>query len=335
MASSTTEFTVPDKVREQVFDDDDPELLRHVKRPQWGLAILAWEKGDRRAYQFEDGRLRKFKEGFYDLMQPAESKQRSEEAVIADLQAAIGTARSTTKKTLKPAASFDEQVALFKALYPGGFQGEKWVEEHRGTPEGRDLKRHRDPAIARARETLSQGEVAAMMAEARYDDLRTAVTELLSSTSLVSLRHVKTMRGLDEAETERFAEVVANLLHGEGDFGPRFKAWLTVLRDVLGGKPSWRIATVLPALLEPDQHVCVRHSAFIRQAASIAPTSRYSRRPRARSYRNFRRVARVARTRLEAADLQPKDLMDVHDFIWTTLRDSALDHMGDDEGGDA
>lgn len=331
MASSTTEFAVPDKVREQILDDDEPELLRHVKRPQWGLAILAWERGDRRAYQFEDGRLRKFKEGYYDMMQPGESKQRSEEAVIADLQAAIGTTRSTTRKTLKPAASFDEQVELFKSLYPGGFQGEKWTEEHRGTPEGRDLKRHRDPAIAQAREVLAEGEVAAMMAEARYADLRSAVTELLASTSLVSLRHVKTLRGLEEDETERFAEAVAGLLHGEGDFGPRFKVWLKLLRDVLGGKPSWRIATVLPALMEPDRHVVVRHSAFIRQAASIAPTSKYSRRPRARAYRNFRRVARVAHTRLEAADLKPRDLMDVHDFIWATLRDSALDHLGEDE----
>lgn len=333
MTSSTTEFAVPDKVREHVIEDDEPELLRHVKRPQWGLAILAWERDDRRAYQFEDGRLRKFKEGYYELMQPAESKQRSEEAVIADLLAAIGTT-STTRKTLKASATFDEQVELFRTLYPGGFQGEKWTEEHRGTADGRDLKRHRDPVIARAARELGRDAVEAMMAGGRYGDLKSAVTELLASTSLVSLRHVKTMRGLDEAETRRFAEAVAELLHGEGDFGPRFKPWLAVLDDVLGGKPSWRIATVLPALLQPDQHVCVRHSAFIRQAASIAPTSRYSRRPRARSYRNFRRVARVAFTRLEAAELQPRDLMDVHDFIWTTLRDSALDHMGDDAGGE-
>ncbi|MEK9501866.1 hypothetical protein [Gaopeijia maritima] len=330
MTSSATDFSVPDKVREQMLDDDDPELLRHVKRPQWGLAILAWERGDRRAYQFEDGRQRTFKAGYYDLMKPAQSQQRSEEAVIADLQAAIGTTRSTTRKALEPSATFDEQVALFKELYPKGFQSEKWVEEHRGT-EGRSLKRHRDPAIRKAQEVLSQAEVAAMMAEARYADLRDAVTTILSSTSLVSLRHVKTFRGMDEEETEQFAVAVAELLHGEGDFSPRFKAWVEVLDKVLGGKPSWRIATVLPALLDPEKHVCVRHSAFIRQAASIAPTSRYSRRPRARSYRNFRRVARVAHTRLEAAGLKPRDLMDVHDFIWTTLRDSALDHISDDE----
>lgn len=330
MTSPSTDFTVPDKVREQVLDDEDPELLKHVKRPQWGLAILAWERGDRRAYQFEDGRQRTFKAGYYEMMQPAQSKQRTEEAVVADLQAAIGTTRSTTRKVLEPSATFDEQVGLFKTLYPGGFEGEKWTEEHRGLPDGRGLKRHRDPVIARAQKELAAEQVAAMMSEARYGDLRNTVSEILSSTSLVSLRDVKTFRALEDEELEEFAVAVAELLHGEGDFGPRFKGWVEVLGKVLGGKPSWRIATVLPALLEPDQHVCVRHSAFIRQAASIAPTSRYSRRPHARSYRNFRRVARVARTRLDAAGLKPRDQMDIHDFIWTTLRDSALDHISGD-----
>lgn len=326
MATSTTDFAVPEKVRKESFEED-PELLRHVKRPQWGLAILAWERGDRRAYQFEDGRLRKFKEGYYEMMQPAVSKQRSEETVVADLQAAIGAPRSTKRKALKPEATFDEQVELFLTLYPEGFQGEKWTKEHRS--DGRGLKRHRDPVIARAQETLSAGECATLLAEGRHADLTEAVLEVLSSTDLVGLRNVKLLRAMDDEETERFAQAVADLLHGEGEYGPRFKAWLDLLSDVLEGKPSWRLSTALPALMTPDQQVCVRYSAFIRQAAAIAPTSRYSRRPRARAYRNFRRVARVVRTRLEGAGQEPRDLLDVHDFIWATLRDSALEHLGE------
>ena len=33
-------------------------LVRHGKRDEWGLAVMAWERGKRRAYQFEDGKLR-------------------------------------------------------------------------------------------------------------------------------------------------------------------------------------------------------------------------------------------------------------------------------------
>lgn len=327
MSSSVTDFTVPENIREQLLEDDDPDLMRHVKRPQWGLAILAWERGDRRAYQFEDGRQRIFKAGYYDLLEPAQANHRSEEAVIADLQAAIGTDRSTTRKALEPSVTFEQQVEFFRTLYPGGFQGPEWTEEHRGG-EGRSLKRHRDPVIAQARELLAEDEVARMMSEGRYADVRDAACQILSNTSLVSLRPVKSFRELDDERTEQFAVAAAELLYGEGDFGPRFKGWLKTLTSALGSKPSWRLATALPPLLDPEKHVCVRHSAFIRQAASIAPTSHYSRRPTARSYRNFRRVARVVSTRLEAAGLPPRDLLDVHDFIWTTLRDSALETIG-------
>ena len=33
-------------------------LYQHIKRKDWGLAIMAWQRDDRRAYQFEDGKLR-------------------------------------------------------------------------------------------------------------------------------------------------------------------------------------------------------------------------------------------------------------------------------------
>lgn len=328
MATSPTELSVPEKVRLHELDDD-PELLQHVKRPQWGLAILAWERGERRAYQFEDGRLRTFKRGYYDLMQPGESRGRPEDAVITDLQDAIGTARSIQRTCLEPVATFEQQIDLFTTLYPAGFADEKWVAEHRGSADGRRLKRHREATMADAREILSAGACAAWLGEERYDKMAKAICDLMSGTDLVTLSKVKTLRAMDDDETRRFAEAAAELLHGEGDFSPRFKAWIAVLEQVLAGTPPWRFATVLPALMEPDKQVCVRHSAFIRQAALIAPTARYSRSPKARSYRNFRRVARMTRTRLEAAGHEPRDLMDVHDFMWTTLRDSALEHLGE------
>jgi hypothetical protein len=321
-------LAVPDKVRALELDDD-PDLFRHVKRPQWGLAILAFEKGDNRAYQFEDGRLRKFKRGYFDLMKPASSKRRTNEAVIADLQAALGV-DPTPRKTLSPVAPFEAQVDLFSTLYPEGFQGERWSEEHRGTTGGRRLKRHRNHVIAAAGETLAAERVAEWQSKGDFRGLTAAFLELLAGTNLVSARHVKTLRGMDDAESEHFAEAGASLLHGSGDFGPRFREWVGVLRDALGGKPSWRMATALPALVEPNEHVCVRHSAFIRQAAVVAPTSKYTRRARVGSYRNFRRVAQGVRARLEAAGQEPRDFLDVHDFIWTTLRSSAIEHLAGD-----
>lgn len=328
MALATTEFAVPDKIR-AVEVDDDPELLRHVKRPQWGLAILAWEKGDTRSYQFEDGRLRTFKRGYYDLMQPGTSERRLDDDVVRDLQAALG-GEPAERRLLEPVAPFAAQVDLFERMFPGGFQGEKWTEEHRGLPEGRVLKRHRDASLEKARSELSADGIGSRLVTNDFAGVAGAVLETFAATSLVSAQKVKALRRMDEAETKRFAEAAADLMHGDDDLGPRFKNWVAVLRDVLGGKPSWKLTTVLLALTEPDEHVCVRHSVFIRQAAVVAPTSKYTRRPRVRAYRNFRRVAQGTRTRLEAAGHEPRDLLDVHDFIWATLRNSSLEHLGSD-----
>ena len=46
-------------------------LFRHSKRPQWGIAALVWELNGKRGYQFSDGKLRVFKQGFYGLFESA------------------------------------------------------------------------------------------------------------------------------------------------------------------------------------------------------------------------------------------------------------------------
>lgn len=328
MAASKTKLPDQRKSVKEESLDHETGLYRHVKRPEWGVAIMAWEKNGRRAYQFEDGRLRRFKEGYYSLMQPAGQVEESE-ALVADLQAAIEAKRGSPGKKLDPVAPFDDQIELFKHLYPEGFKDEKWIVDHR--TDGRALKRHREPASRDTQEQLSKARCDELIADGRHDDLVEAALEILAGTDLVALRDVKTLRAMEEDERKEYAEILRDLLHGEADYGQRFKRYVEFLEEVLGGRPSWRLATALQALMFPDYHVCVRRSAFIRQAASIAPKAKYTKKPRRRSYANFRRVATAVQTRLEAADHEPRDLLDVYDFIWDTLRNAALEHLVDDD----
>jgi hypothetical protein len=310
--------------------DHESGLYRHKKRPEWGVAILAWEKDDRRAYQFEDGRLRKFRKGYYSLLESVdELERRSPETVAKSLEHAIETNRGKeAPKVLEPVASFKAQIELFLELYPKGFQDAKWISDHRDEPSGRTLKRHRDPAVREIQEALAADRCATLLAEDAHTDLAEAAVEILAGTSLVALKHVKVLQRLDEPEARKLAESIADLFHGEGDYDPRYKQHLEVLTELYGGRPSWRLATALPALMFPQEQVCVRRSAFMRQAAVVAPKARYSRLARASSYRNFRRGAFAVRKRLQAAGHEPRDLLDVHDFIWATLRNAALDHLG-------
>ena len=43
-------------------------VFEHIKRRDWGLGILAWEKQSTRGYLFENGQLRVMAEEFYSLM---------------------------------------------------------------------------------------------------------------------------------------------------------------------------------------------------------------------------------------------------------------------------
>ena len=49
------------------------ELVRHVRRPSWGVGVEVWERNGKRAYQFSDGKMRVIKEGFFHLLEPTQS----------------------------------------------------------------------------------------------------------------------------------------------------------------------------------------------------------------------------------------------------------------------
>ena len=308
--------------------DPDAPLYRHVKRPEWGVAILAWERDETRGYQFEDGSLRKIRKGYYKLLEPADDLGDRAEHIRENLRRVVNAGEDDSdRKVIEAACPFSAQVDLFTRLYPKGFQDPEWIEDHR-TTDGSPLKRHRTPVAAEVREALSPERCEEAIAADRHLDLSEVVADLLARTDLVPISHAKALRGLEPQEKRTHVEAVVDLLHGDRPYDARFRDYLQVLADLFGERPSWRVATVLSGLYFPQEHTVVRRSAFIRQAGSIAPTARYTRRARVRSYRSFRRVAVGTRERLAAAGHEPHDLMDVYDFIWTTLRTSALEHIG-------
>lgn len=303
----------------------DAPLFRHSKRPEWGVAILAWERDNSRAYQFEDGKLRKIREGYYKLMEPAEDLERGDQ-IRTNLRRVVNAGDDSDVKVIEAVCPFSAQVELFTELYPKGFEDPEWIEDHRRT-DGSALKRHRSPIAAEAQEALSESRCEEALASGGEVELADIIADLLARTDLVPISHAKALKGLDPEEKKKYAEVAAQLLHGEGSYEQRFKAYLDTLKAIFDERPSWRVATVLSGLVDPQSHTVVRRSAFLRQAGSIAPTAKYSRRATVRSYRNFLRVATETRKRLNSAGHEPRDLLDVYDFVWTTLRTAALDHL--------
>lgn len=312
--------------------DEAHGLYKHKKRPQWGLAIVAWERGDKRGYQFEDGKLRVFKKGFYSLFEEVDPPEDAAIDLVDELNRRLATSikhakRKASGNKLKPVYPFETQAEIFRRQFAEGFQDPAWKEDKRGEDASRRLKRHRDAAIEEAQKDFNQESFKALLDEGRYTEVWERAIEHLEGTTLLNRSHIEPLKVLREDQHQEFAEAFYDLLWGDGKFVRRFERYMEALT---GGKPddaSWQLATALPALVRPTKHVCVRPSTFKKQAGAIAPSLIYTKNPSPRSYRNYRKMAKATRRKLKGEGFEPKDLMDIHDFIWCTLRPAAKKYL--------
>ncbi len=81
-------------------------------------------------------------------------------------------------------------------------------------------------------------------------------------------------------------------------------------------KLTWPLATILPAMYFPTEHVCVKPTYFEQQAPLAGLSANKSEAPSSAGYARFLEVARTTQKQLETAGHRPRDLMDVYSFIW-------------------
>lgn len=287
------------------------QYVRHRKRPSWGLAAFVWERDGKRAYRFEDGELRAFKRGFYHLLEPTRPPEDMSAATLMQLGAG-----EAGENAGGPTLAI--QLAQFREEFPEGFAGETWRKKMRGSKKGRRLKRHRDGAIATAAEVLGKERLDHLIVTGAHEQLWSDVLDLLASVDFVKARQVKSLRKL--ASSPALSHVLRDFLHGTDDESERFEA----LAEVLGkGNFTWPVVSALRALADPRGEFPVRVSVMKVQAPIVGTRVMGTTRPTARAYREFVAVARQVRDWLEAQAEKPADLVDVHDFIWLTLRPAA------------
>ncbi|MEL6345846.1 MAG: hypothetical protein AAFV53_22235 [Myxococcota bacterium] len=304
---------------------DEPVLFLHKKRPSWGAAMLAREADGRRSYQFQDGSLRKFKKGFYHLFEPLNESSTVMETLVEDLQqkydASLDQKRLSARRNQPPVMEFEEQVQVFRALYPHGFQDPGFIEEWRGGGDIRRRKRHTAPASAQAQALLSRERLTRLLKTGQYSKIHTSMVRVLSKTGMVSpSKAVKPLRALDAGYHQRLSHALFDVLYGDGHYIDRLREYILALDADGTIQVRWPMVTALPALVHPTRHVCVRRSAFRLQARSMAPNSHLKKVPTPKGYRRARKMARAVHKRLLAEGLEPRDLLDTRVFIWETLR---------------
>ena len=281
-------------------------LYTHTKAQQWGLAILAWERGPSRGYQFEDGVLRIFNEEYYKLIEEVDAPADKAARVIADLRRKLGDAAhhdgSAHSAPAAPDLTFEDQIRLFRARFPAGFADAGWISRHRGKPDARRSKGHADAAIADARTALSAAALDRALEEDRAGAIIAAATAVLEQTTLVSGVQLQPLRGILSARFGHVGQTLRDLLYGEGAYELRFERFAAALTQQRGPRPTWQLATALPALISPEQHVCVRPTTFREQAKWMAPRLVLSNTPGGAMYVRLADMAHAVQTALERAD---------------------------------
>jgi hypothetical protein len=292
-------------------------LYRHEKRENWGVAVFLWERDGKRAFRFADGETRVFKQGFYELMVPTTPPA---DGSADELRAKVRAHASGRKDAIVPTVG--DQLVLLLKDYPKGFAGEAWQTTHRGG--GRRLKRHRDAAIRRARELLGPESLRQAHAAGNYQAALDALVKLLTETDLAPGAHI---RKLQEAQaTEELSELLIRF--AADSEGATVRELQAALERARGPATSWQILTAPLALLAPHVHMCVRPSVLATQGTIVMPhTFTAPKRANEAGYQRYLEIARLVTEELEALGHPPRDLLDIHDFAWVTLRPAARDEL--------
>jgi len=303
-----------------------PIVVKHVGCPEWGLGYLTEERDEKRFYDFEDGQSHSIAKAFWSKLEAVSMGSAEAQALekkvksLRDQRSAPG--KSKARAVAVPLADFDAQMKRFVEVCTGGFAGDRFIKDKRGTvaAEGdKKTKAGKAQAIATAQKLLSKSELDRLIAASAF-------TEVLANVRLVHKAATGLLHPLGDvipfnkmpAEKDRaFAESLRNLLHGDGPYEARFDRFVATLADA--HLATWPLATVLSALVFPNEHAFVKPSYYEKQAVLMAFDLRYERVPNSAAYGRMQQLSEELCKRLTTLGQTPRDKMDAYGFIVKTL----------------
>jgi hypothetical protein len=287
-----------------------PVFVQHPARPTWGHCIVVAERDGKIHLACEDGEEHAIAISHRAQLVSVNPSPEERDLLVAQIQgkrsaAAARAARAAKLAAQKPKAprapklTFDEQVAKWQALSPTGFVAPK------------------DAGIERAQALFTAD---ALSGAQGYEQIIAVVG---ATTLLHPMEGQIPVRAVPEAHRASIASALKELLFGAGDYGPRFDAWVAAWNaakpEGAAKGPSWPLTTLLPALFAPAEHVFVKPKLFQEQAKTLAVPLEYVSLPNGVVYEQFKNVIATVEGKIKAANVMPRDRMDVATFVWTTL----------------
>jgi hypothetical protein len=247
----------------------------------------------------------------------------------------VARARAVRKAAATGAeiVTLDQQLALFRELYPEGFQSEDWEKDVRGIGKKRALKKHRQPVLEAARELLSEERLGSVTEdEAACVALKNELHELLDSTNLVSKKDRELMAQIPPRDLVHALRDLLFPEDTESDYMTRHDVFIRWMAKLAGRRGlSWPVATFFAAVAQPTYHICIRPTSCKVQAVWMAPKLKLKRQADAEQYQQLLAMTAAVEAKLREAGFQPRDLMDVYDFMWITLKPAARKRIAEME----
>lgn len=276
--------------------DGSRRFFTHSDKPEWGVGVLVDERDGKRTIDWQHGKRHVIAEAFWGKLVEQTPDERTERAtMMANETITRSLEPKKAKKARKGPApvlpTWEGQLARFRDKWPGGFGDATYLSEER-VP--------REASFALVAALLGGG-----------DPEPPRIKEALQASQLLHPVEIARL-----ANNPAWVAPMRDFVSGAGDPLAAFDAVITAL----GPKPTWTMATVLPALRDPRKHVFVKPGLFQTQAKVAGrPIENYAPTPSGSVYVQFQDLSQDIGRRLAAAGLPPRDLLDVHMFIWRTL----------------
>jgi BMFP domain-containing protein YqiC len=166
---------------------------------------------------------------------------------------------------------------------------------------------------------------------AHPDDLtpmREALMKVLKATDLVQRSELDIIDALSHKALAEIAEVLRAMWADDAEPSPdfdlaaQFDALVAAL-TIGDAEPRWCLPTTLLAALFPESFPPVRHAIYREQARWMAPGLRLDRTPTGGQFLRLRKMVKLVQQKLAQQALVARELFDVWDFMWETLRPKA------------
>ena len=228
---------------------------------------------------------------------------------------------SSPSTSRQSSASAERCRRKFLRHFPGGFDGEKYLDWERDYKW--EAHERWEAALGKDefRRLLRREEFSEVAARAVRVEQQTRHSMIFSFEKMALRDAVKPPEG-----ARAFAEGLYNFLHGPGGERKRFEGWVETVA-VLPRRQTrvltWPVVTVFGFLAAPERHIFLKPNVTREAARAYGFDFHYQSRPGWETYSSLLDFAETIRR--DQSDLKPRDMIDIQSFIWVQGSDEYED----------